>query len=467
MFDQIIEKKIVAKFKEYIRLIQEHNNSNNNSVYNYNSYCDELEDYIIYLLYKGPFKTTNGKIICKYIPELINYTPDHSWLTSHNLTRNEEYVEKIYEGILNINNKNNIMEILHEIYEVVIRNEKIREKLYSKEIIDFILDKKLSEESYDDFYMHLDEEKQKYFIDKSIEKQIPIHFLISRLEVNNKKYIKSRAMDIIKYSNSFYVKRNLCYNNPEVLNKVNDYLNNNPEIVFKSIKEELNSFLERTILSLEELDKNGKKIDTNDILDVIEKIITEIIKYDDTPISSIDYSFGSYSFVLITNSKVIKLGCDRENDFFPDNPYIVKPLIRRKLESNGSKFFLEVTERVETLNNSGIGEEEVYGLYKNMRDLGLIWTDAEVKNVGRLLKDNIIHWGKELSDESVNQSFDGKRGNIVLKKGDLVVLDADYIYKVGDKNIVYPRGSKAYDFEERYLEEKKKELEKKDSKIKL
>ena len=51
--------------------------------------------------------------------------------------------------------------------------------------------------------------------------------------------------------------------------------------------------------------------------------------------------------------------------------------------------FFEVIEKVDT-NINDITKEEIYKLYKNIREIGLIWTDVKIDNVGRLIKDNKI-----------------------------------------------------------------------------
>ena len=277
-------------------------------------------------------------------------------------------------------------------------------------------------------------------------------YSINYYKGNNYNYIQERILDIIKYDNCFSIKT-FC-KDPKTLNEINNFLDQSPDIVFKSIKEITDYFLKR-----QEFIKNGyikkKEIDTTNINYIIEQLLKEIIKYDNTPPSEIDHTYGGYSIVFMTNTKVLKIGDTRETEKFPDNPYIVKPLIRRTISNNNDEsYFIEVTEKVQKLNNGEISEEDIYQLYKNLRDLGIVWTDTEAKNMGKLIKDNIIHWDKTLSDESTKQNFDGKRGDFVLKKGDFVLLDADYLFKVGDNNILYPNGSRAKEFEERYKKEK-------------
>ena len=143
---------------------------------------------------------------------------------------------------------------------------------------------------------------------------------------------------------------------------------------------------------------------------------------------------------------------------FPNNPYIIAPLLRKKLEFNGESCFAEVTERVDTSIKPS--KEELYQLFKNLRNLNLVWTDIKEINVGRLKKENIIHWRENLSPTEQVLSLDAKRGEIILKEGDLVILDADFIYDENDSNINYSNNRELYnEFEDRYQKEKKQFLE--------
>ena len=169
--------------------------------------------------------------------------------------------------------------------------------------------------------------------------------------------------------------------------------------------------------------------------DILYYIVLDIVKNENAVFSDIKWiDGGQYSSVLIIKDKVLKIGYNRSTERFPNNPYIIKPLLRKSLEMDGNKLFLEVTERVITFDeneekyNTKFGEE-LYQLYKKIRDLGLVWTDVGTRNVGRLIKDNVIHWKGNLcpSDEALElEPYVGD--GILLKAGDLVLLDADFIW---------------------------------------
>ena len=158
------------------------------------------------------------------------------------------------------------------------------------------------------------------------------------------------------------------------------------------------------------------------------------MKNENVKLSDITYKGGGLSSVLLIGNKVIKIG-DRATKSFPNNPYIISPLLRKKLEFNGESCFVEVTERVDTSKKAS--KEELYQLFKKLRNLNLTWTDIKEDNVGRLKKENIIHWRQNLNPTDGVLGLDVKRGETILKEGDLVILDADFIYDENDPNINY------------------------------
>ena len=172
-----------------------------------------------------------------------------------------------------------------------------------------------------------------------------------------------------------------------------------------------------------------------EIADILIMMLKEICEYDDTKPSDLLTKSGAISSVIITNTKVIKMGYGRATTSFPDNPYIVAPLFRKFIELDGAKCFVEITEKVQTLKPDEVSKEELYSLYKELRDLGLVWTDASSRNVGRLLKDNVVHWDKKIANDDDALTLNLRRDNKVLKAGDLVILDADFIYEERDPAI--------------------------------
>ena len=193
----------------------------------------------------------------------------------------------------------------------------------------------------------------------------------------------------------------------------------------------------------------------NCILEIIYLIIEDVCRNEKVNIASVTrIGSGAYSNVLLVGNKVIKIGLKRATKSFPNNPYINAILLRKEFPiTDNESFFVEVNERVD--NECDINNEELYQLYRKLREIHLIWLDVEKRNVGRLLKGNKIYWREKLPITDEILGLEPYRGNEVLKMGDIVVLDNDLIY---DENSPYIyRQSSTFlqkEFEKRYQKER-------------
>ena len=131
-------------------------------------------------------------------------------------------------------------------------------------------------------------------------------------------------------------------------------------------------------------------------------------------------------------------------------------MLRKEVPINEDlSFFIEVNEKVDT--KTDISTEELYDLYKKLRDIHLIWTDVSTKNVGRLLKDNKVSWREELPLTDEVLGFEKYRGEEQLKKGDIVILDNDFIFDEDTlEDIEWSKTPLANVFEVRYAFEQEK-----------
>lgn len=254
--------------------------------------------------------------------------------------------------------------------------------------------------------------------------------------------------------------RNSKYDLDNVIKKVKNKIEENKkEIIVKeiiNIYDMINYNYEMDKLN----DKDRKKIET--IIEIIYMLIEDIAKNENVNMSDInELSNGGFSYPFEIGNKVIKIGKKRMVKTFPNNPYIISPLLRKEFSINDNvSLFVEVTEKVDT--KSDISIEELYQLYKKIRNLNLIWVDIKNANVGRLLKDNIINWQEDLPINDERLGLEQYRGSEILKKGDIVILDNDFIFD--DKELVWDINNKIYRmmgnrekaFEHRYQEEKSK-----------
>ena len=160
---------------------------------------------------------------------------------------------------------------------------------------------------------------------------------------------------------------------------------------------------------------------------------------------------GAFSNVYCLGNKIIKIGIKRITPTFPNNPYIIKPLLRRKFEIGyNANIYIEICEKIKT---NCCNEEDMYEIYKNLRELGLIWNDPKLSNIGRLIKDNKIHWNKKLKPSDKALMLNRYRGNVELKANEIVICDADAILDEKNPGICMRR---IENFEKRYQKEKNK-----------
>lgn len=226
------------------------------------------------------------------------------------------------------------------------------------------------------------------------------------------------------------------------------------------IEKNFSIFIESLIKSTSSMQSIDKEvtIDNKELLnitDIVIYIIKDVLKHEKETYRDIEFiGMGTYCFVLGINSKIIKIGPNREQSNIKNSSYILQPI---KIIKINDKYVIELTEKVTMEEN--ITEEELYQLYYNIREEGAIWTDIQSKNVGRLIKDNKIHYisdSKLLQPELKNSGLIGQPKKI-LQPGELVVCDLDYIYDEKDiNNIVIPRRSlnTFKRFEKRYQSDK-------------
>lgn len=212
-----------------------------------------------------------------------------------------------------------------------------------------------------------------------------------------------------------------------------DYLDNTVDIILKDIYGDYNS----------DSFKVGK--------DTIKILIKEICGNEKKNYGDIEYiGRGTFSYVIGIGDKVLKIGKKRNAPSFPNNPYIIAPLLRENITiDKNNNLFLEVTEKVDT--KCEISDEELYTLYKNLRQLGLVWTDMAKRNIGRLIKDNYIHWDTTIEPNDSSLELGERRGNTVLKKGQLVILDADHLYD--ERSTKAKKELAVSEYEKRYQKE--------------
>lgn len=201
---------------------------------------------------------------------------------------------------------------------------------------------------------------------------------------------------------------------------------------------------------------------------MISKIIEELCESQGIGIKDLEFAGGGfYSQNIKIGDYVLKIGRERITNEIRNHRRIIKPIIRQQTNKEGKKdvpnLFVEVQNAVDTKWYEGMSEKEVdevlYQIYKELMDESIVWTDIKPENVGRLLKpnkENLTVYGEEIQSSNYSVGFIGERKGEILKPGELVVIDTDYIYTKGE-NVDIPIVSKFGEFRERYKKERKKD----------
>lgn len=206
---------------------------------------------------------------------------------------------------------------------------------------------------------------------------------------------------------------------------------------------------------------------------MISRIIEELCESQGVGIKDLEFAgAGFYSQNIKIGDYVLKLGRERITNEIRKHRRIIKPIIRQQTNIAGEKnvpnLFVEVQNAVDTKWYEGMSEEEVdevlYQIYKELMDESIVWTDIKPENIGRLLKpnkENLTVYGEEIQSSDYAIGFIGERKGKILRPGELVVIDTDYIYKKGEE-VGTPLVSKFKEFSERYEKERKR-----DNKLKI
>lgn len=226
--------------------------------------------------------------------------------------------------------------------------------------------------------------------------------------------------------------------------KLDDAMKEKMNGYFESKKDQFIYEILTKILSVE---RNGNKQQVNDTIKRVSKIIDKVLEKENARIIDIKIiGNGTYSNVLKIGNTVVKFGTPRKTFNVPNDERFLQPYLRKDLsEELGIGVSIEICDMVDT--NISISEEEMYSIYKEIRDRGIIYADMKYNNVGRLIKDNPPR----------NSENNGMIGNVsnTLKAGEYVIIDTDFIYKEGDPNIKFGNYL-AEQFESRYQKEKLK-----------
>lgn len=433
-FQQLVAETTNFKSNKYVS-----KNIDNHSALD-KFYKDKLE--------LSPFRRRNGQILLKHLGTMLKLSNQENieWLGYKAIYSQKKFMETLAASIDKYSFPMEISELFQQLY-TKIDNENLRQNIFTADMNKKLVEMNLSSNSYARLYSMMTNAQRNNLLEQLLSNNININYskflpyndTITFIK-NNIDIIYTHGGNIIDIKRLMELKRE-----DKFVSKINAYIDNNPYIMVNSIID----ILKTKIL-------NNKKINFNKYRSFIFLLLDEISKNESTSISSTEFiGTGGYSAVFAIKTKVIKIGIERKTPHFPNNPYILKPLLRKTITIDNIPIFFEVTEKVDT-NINDITKEEIYKLYKNIREIGLIWTDVKIDNVGRLIKDNKIYWYENITPSDETLEFTKTIGNHQLKKGELIVLDGDYIYNENDHNINSKMSNLQTEFEKTYQKELKK-----------
>ncbi len=344
-----------------------------------------------------------------------------------------KYVENNFLKILNKTNKSDKFRLV-----VLFFSDNDLKEIIEKNFIGILQEFNSNKDTQEYIKMFL-----KIFFDSSAEK---------------KKFIQENIEEIIQNIDKsclFDTAKILKCTSEDIKNRLNREIEDNKFLISKEMI--LKALPNDTFI-------NGvaDKSDLNDYSKTLSIIIDELLESEN--LSWVDITAigkGGFCTVYKLGDKVLKVGEPRVSYKIPNHERIVQPILRTNLTGkNSQKPFccLEISDYLRTYFKSTEKNDLnlLYTVYKELRDAGIKWTDVKWDNVGRLIRPNTPTLnGKEIYINPNSVGFD-KQNDKTLGKGNIVIIDSDFIYNFDeDSEKIYYGSINMYDdFENRYRKER-------------
>ena len=348
----------------------------------------------------GLFKKSNNKKYLLELNNIIKYTnkTNLQWLTYKEFVKQPGFLYYFINNMHYFQFKNDFSDVIK-----LLKDNYSNDELFSIEFINEFIKCDFKENSYKTLYRNLKKEEKEYLIKKCIKDNKDISRFISVIEEENKQIIYDNIKKIVYNCDNILSLKEGIKDNNESLKYVNEYIDNNPLKLTEGITYQV--FGEHDNI-------------TSEIILLMLVLYKDNVKY-----SQINYiSKGLTSFVYEVGNIILKIQTNRNTNIIYDNPYINKSIVFKEIENKFCNYYIEISMKADTKRK--VSHEQLYDLYKNIRDLGLIWTDVSFRNVGYL------------NDK-------------------LVIIDTDYIYKENE-DYKHTNGSYSKEYEKKYRLEKQK-----------
>ena len=223
------------------------------------------------------------------------------------------------------------------------------------------------------------EDTIKYLLDTSSPSDFDLIVFSSALKDKAKEYIANNFDYVI--SNYPIKKITPLYErmqfNEESKKKMDDYFDEKKEEFLRDVLTQTLSIKGKV---------NEEQLDT--LVQLVKPLVDTALAREKCKITDTKTIHGGgFSNVLIIKDTVIKVGLPRKTFEIPNDKRLLQPHLRRDLSSEyGIDAVIEVSDRVDT--DLILSEDEMYAIYKDMRDRGIVYGDFKQGNIGILLKDN-------------------------------------------------------------------------------
>ena len=219
-------------------------------------------------------------------------------------------------------------------------------------------------------------------------------------------YLKNNNV-ILEDINLFRCLFNIYKDQTDIVNNIDYFINNTISLLdlkellieynipgVDKINYILDNDREKLVLDLV-YPNTGLKLDIlkqEKIYDTVRLLVEELVLKENVHLHDIKHiATGGYSNVLQVGSKILKLGKKRKNFSIKNNKRFLAGF-RGEIKSLYFDDVILTYEITETVDTEHIVNINLYELYKELRDEGLIWTDCNKENVGILLKDNKVYY---------------------------------------------------------------------------
>lgn len=344
---------------------------------------DEVLDVFINKKLKNKFfRSRNRKELVRLLPTIMEHTNGYNsnWMENIYLIQEENFMDIFIDNIHKLDNKNHakLLYKVFSIFAILKINHNQAKKLIDKLLeSDNLIGYSTIYSLYNLIYNNTPELVE-YMLKKALINpnlcNICLPFILHLgLFYQNVDFMLENLKEV-----DWYELKDMLREDEEVVSKIKNKIEENKkENITTTIKNLYIRFLKQNGINLEQ--DATKQMDT--ILEVVYLLIEDIAKNEHVKVSDMEIiSSGTFSTALRIGDKVIKIGCKRGSKTFPNNPYINATILRKEFSvQENVSFFVEVNERVDT--NTQITEEELYQLYKKVRELHLIWFDVAQRNV--------------------------------------------------------------------------------------